>query len=111
MRALQKTTALLLGALLVFALAPLQAAYGNVTVTQVDGLNADNKIEDGATLTFHMNLNNPYANAIGAMDNGFWFNSDGMTWGSLSGTWNPAYCWSNPLPTSQALAYCWPIVQ
>ncbi|UCD64846.1 MAG: dockerin type I repeat-containing protein [Candidatus Zixiibacteriota bacterium] len=70
-----------------FGLLPLSAALGQgvITLDHVEGLNASGGFDDGATLTFHLRLTN-VGDTVVAMANGYKFTSDGISWGSLHGS-------------------------
>ncbi|UCD64847.1 MAG: dockerin type I repeat-containing protein [Candidatus Zixiibacteriota bacterium] len=60
---------------------------GGVTLDHVEGT-----IEEGGTVVFHMRLNND-GDPVHRMLNGYRITSNGLTWGAIEGTMNPAYPW------------------
>ena len=97
MRAPMKATVLLVSAILVlgtFGLASGQAVF--VDVNEVGGL-VDGMIpETGCDLVVPVRFTNE-GEARTAISNGFYFASDAVTFGAVSGAWNPAYPWDWPM--------------
>ncbi|MEW6413294.1 MAG: hypothetical protein AB1483_12630 [Candidatus Zixiibacteriota bacterium] len=91
MRASKKAAVLLISAVMVLASFSLVSAQ-SVVVDHVDGLNAGGGIDDGAVLTFYMRLTGD-ATPHYVISNGFRVYGDGLEWGGMTGTLNPAYKW------------------
>jgi hypothetical protein len=92
----------------VFITAMVLASFGlvwgqAVTLDSTVGLNGGGYIDNGATLSFYIGLDNNFAGSVPqtVINNGFSIESaDGVSWGSTTIALNEEYCWGPPTCTT-----------